>query len=124
MCNKDIFCSGGTLTCKTERSSNESTRSLVTRQDDSQWSTFVYWTFMCTIFAEERVITRNKTHLMPIVNLFGGGFSQMFRAAVGVNGNYGDIYDGALKEHIPRAGRNQLNSNEHHGPQQYPYMFL
>lgn len=103
--------------------SDASTRSLVTRQDDSQWSTFVYWALMSTIFAEEQVIGRTMTHLMPVVNLFGDRFAQMFRVIVASNGNYGDIYEDSLEEHIPRAGRNQLNSNDHHGPQQYPYKF-
>lgn len=112
-----------TLMSKTACYSDASTRSLVTRQDDRQWSTFVYWSLMSTIFAEERFIDRSKAHLMPVVNLFGDSFSRMFRAVVATSGNYGDIYKGALEEHIPRTGRNQLNFDGHHGPQQYPYAF-
>lgn len=100
--------------------SDHSTRSLVTRQDDSQWSTFVYWCLIATIFAEEQAIDQRISNKMPVVNLFGDRFVQMFRDIVALDGNYGEIYDGALEATIPRAGRNLLNTVPH-GPQQFPY---
>jgi hypothetical protein len=102
--------------------SDRATRALATRQDDSQWSAFVYWTLMATIYAEERFIDRNKTAEMPVVRLFGPGFVQMFRDAISPFGNYGEIYNLTVKESIPRADRNRLNVIPY-GPQQFPFLF-
>lgn len=40
---------------------------MKTRQDDHQWSDFVFWTINVLIFAEERQITASNTSEMPVV---------------------------------------------------------
>jgi len=102
--------------------SDRATRALATRQDDSQWSAFVYWTVIATIFAEEEFIGKEKSFRMPVVRLFGPGFVQMFRDAISPFGNYGEIYDLTVGKRIDRAGRNHLNVIPF-GPQQLPFPF-
>jgi hypothetical protein len=52
-------------------------RCLVTRQDDRQFSSFVYWVVASTVYAEEEGITEATADHMPKVNLFGDNFSEM-----------------------------------------------
>ena len=102
--------------------SDRATRALATRQDDSQWSAFVYWTLMATIYAEEELIDKKNSVQMPFVRLFGPGFVQMFRDAISPFGNYGEIYNLTVGKRIDRAGRNHLNVIPF-GPQQLPFPF-
>ncbi|CAB9526877.1 Putative amino-acid ABC transporter-binding protein YhdW [Seminavis robusta] len=92
---------------------------LVTRQDDPQFSSFVFWTVASTWHAEERGVTEANSRDMPDVNLFGFDYSKMFRDAIFAVGNYGEIYERNLASILPRGGRNMLNSVQDAGPQIY-----
>jgi len=91
-------------------------RCLATRQDDSQWSAFVLWVLMSTIHAEDQGITMSTSSSMPDMHLFGPSYSEMFRNAVSVVGNYAEIYARSVAESIPRNGRNTLMTLQNPGP--------
>lgn len=84
---------------------------LVSGDDDRQWPDFVYWVVMATIQAEESTISVENAIKMPVINLYGELFKQMFRDCIHAVGNYGDIYNRTLEATVPRAGRNRLNVN-------------
>ena len=93
---------------------------LKTTGDDSQWSDFVYWVVMATIYAEQYGKGDSLLDFMPPVNLFGEGFTTMFRDIVDAQGSYKDIYSRTLGVSMPRSARNQLNAGQFSGPQHYP----
>jgi len=93
--------------------------SLVTRQDDHLWSSFVGWIVEGSIYAEAYNHTQVEFNSMPLVDVFGPNFRRMFRNALLVSGNYGEIYDRNLEPYIPRSGRILLNGNPEQGPQHY-----
>jgi len=76
----------------------------------------VFWTVDALVYAEESGITKSKSNSMPIVNLFGKGFSRMLRDAIGTVGNYGEIYSRNLEPSIPREGLNRLVQDNTTGP--------
>lgn len=82
---------------------------LVTRQDDSDWSYFVYWVVAATFHAEEEGITQATASEMPRVTLFGLEYADMFRDSIGAVGNYGEIYERQAQVDVPRGGLNKLN---------------
>lgn len=93
---------------------------LVTRQDDPQWSKFVYWIVAGIFYAEEEGIDQsNAASLMPEVTLFGSMYSNMLIDAVGAVGNYGEIYSRQAQADVPRGGLNEVNELLS-GPQHYP----
>jgi hypothetical protein len=92
---------------------------LVTRQDDVEWSDFVYWIVSAIFYAEEQDITMETADEMPSVNLFGPLFSNMFRDAISTVGNYGEIYERSAQADVPRGGLNLVNVFLS-GPQHYP----
>lgn len=98
-------------------------RALAVRQTDPQWSSFVYWTVACTIYAEVENITQQSSNEMPEVMLFGSLYRRMFRDAILAVGNYGEMYGRHLESLIPRNGLNLLNIDEPVGPQLYPLPF-
>jgi hypothetical protein len=63
----------------------------VTRQDDPNWSSFVYWIVEATFYAEENGIDRLSSNEMPTVALFGEAFTRMFRDAISFVGSYGEL---------------------------------
>lgn len=94
---------------------------LMTRQDDLQFPTFVYWVVAALFYAEEAGITQTTANQMPVVNLYGTAFARMFRDAVG---SYGEAYEkneARVDSIPPRGGRNLQNSNPY-GPQHYPFI--
>ena len=93
---------------------------LVTRQNDPQWSSFVYWVVSAIFFAEEHGISQLRSIEMPLVNLFGNDYSRMFRNAVGAVGNFGEMYNRNVASEVPRSRLNKLNTNPY-GPQHYAY---
>lgn len=93
---------------------------LATREDDVQWSKFVFWILEATVFAEENGVTEVTSNEMPTVGLFGDDFQRMFRDAMFVTGNYGEIYDRNLEAHVPRSGLNLLFDNANPGPLHFP----
>ena len=92
---------------------------LVTRQDDTVWSNFVFWIVASTFYAEEEGITKDTADAMPEVSLFGPLYTDMFRLAIGAVGNYGEIYARQAEAEVPRGGLNELNASPS-GPQMYP----
>jgi general L-amino acid transport system substrate-binding protein len=66
---------------------------IATRQDDTEWTDFVFWTLQALLTAEEHGITQaTAVQAMPTTKLFGERFQDMFRNAVGASGSYGEIY--------------------------------
>jgi hypothetical protein len=94
---------------------------LASQQGDPQWADFLRWVVYATIYAEEENVTQTSAQEMPIVEVFGLKYLQMFRDVIVTIGNYPEIYDRNLQAHIPRSGRNQLNDND--GPQLFPWNF-
>jgi hypothetical protein len=92
---------------------------LVTRQDDPQWSAFVYWIVSATFYAEENGISLATSSKMPVVNLLGPAYTNMFRHAIGAVGSCADIYKRNIEQHFRRSGLNLLNGNQT-GPQHCP----
>ena len=92
---------------------------LVTREDDTQFSAFVFWVVSIIFAAEEQGITQAEANRIPIVNLFGPGFMGMFRSAIAAVGNYGEIYARNAEKDMPRGGLNLVN-RQLSGPQHYP----
>lgn len=92
---------------------------LGTRQDDPQWSSFVYWSAVSLVVAEDLGVTQRLSPQMPEVNLFGPQFQFIFRDAVHSVGNHGQIYERHVAQYVPRDGRNRLNAIKSPGPQLY-----
>ena len=93
---------------------------LVTRQDDAEWSDFVWWIVSAIFYAEENDITQETAmDRMPKVNLFGPLFVNMFKNAVAAVGSYGEIYAREAERDVPRGGLNLVNTLLE-GPQHCP----
>jgi hypothetical protein len=94
-------------------------RCLVTRQDDPQFSSFVYWVVASTVYAEERGITQATADRMPkTVNLFGDDFREMLIVAIKSVGSYYEILDRNIGKEF-RSGRNAINPVTARGSQFY-----
>lgn len=96
-------------------------RAFVTRQDDAQWSDLANWITHATFYAEEKNITQMDAVQMPVVELFGIEYRQMFRDAIFATGHYGEMYERNVQAVVPRSGRNLLNVKD--TPQFYPIAF-
>ena len=94
--------------------------SMVTRHDDPQWSSYVYWLVASTFYAEEMGINQRLSNKMPEIRLFGPDFLRALRDPILEFGNYGELYERNVQELIPRGGRNAINSIRNPGPQIYP----
>ena len=70
--------------------------SLVTKEDDAQWTDLVYWVIMATFYAEENGITHDLSNEMPLVGLFGSELERIHRDTIFAVGNYGEIYERAF----------------------------
>ena len=96
----------------------------VTRQGDRgdhQWSDLAKWTIQATFYAEEKGIVQSTASEMPVVELFGIEYKQMFRDIIHTTGNYGEMYERNVQAYIPRSGRNLLNVED--TPQFFPLRF-
>jgi hypothetical protein len=91
---------------------------LVTRQDDEQWTSFVYWVVSAIFYAEEQGIQKATASEMPITNIFGGRHDRFMENAIGAVGNYANIYNRNVRDDFPRGGLNVLNDVPV-GPQHY-----
>mmetsp|Transcript_3166 Transcript_3166/g.4553 ORF Transcript_3166/g.4553 Transcript_3166/m.4553 type:complete len:120 (-) Transcript_3166:1788-2147(-) len=89
---------------------------MVTREDDAQFSDFVFWTVAATIIAEDQLITQTMSGDMIEVSGFGPKYKDMHRHAIAAVGNYAEIYNRSVEKIIQRQGRNLLNTNPF-GPQ-------
>ncbi len=93
---------------------------IVTRQDDSQWSSFVFWVVTAALYAEEQSISQASANSMPLVNLFGSSFTSMLQHSIGAVGSYSDIYErNAASANYSRLPINSLNKSPF-GPQHFP----
>ena len=83
---------------------------LVTRDEDPNWSDFVYWIIQCLITAEEQGLEQVfSLASFKRTDLFGEHFDDMFVRSVRTVGNYGEIYDRHLDAIVPRAEINKNN---------------
>ena len=92
---------------------------LATRQNDVQWSAFVSWTVMATVYAEEHRFYKHNASSMPNMRLFGSEFEVMFRNIVATVGNYAEIYERTIQRIAPRSGRNMLVTAKDNTPLHY-----
>ncbi len=83
--------------------------SLVTRDDDVEWSDLVNWVLLGLLSAETRHVTQGiaKNAIKDPTQL---GDEIMFYDAVATVGNYGEIYERNLQSLLPRAYVNMLNN--------------
>jgi hypothetical protein len=93
---------------------------MVTRQDDPQWTSYVYWLVASTFYAEEMGIDQRLSNKMPELGIFGPDFVRALRDPILEFGNYGELYERNVEALIPRHGRNMINSIHRPGPQLYP----
>lgn len=93
---------------------------MATIGKESQWSDFVYWVVMTTIYAEENGVGQDSLDLVPLVDLFGNDLQSMLRNTVNATGPYSDVYARSLEQSLPRSGKNQVNMGQFKGSQQYP----
>ena len=77
---------------------------MVTRQDDPQWSSYVYWLVASTFYAEEMGITQRLSNKMPLVEIFGTNFLRALRDPILEWGNYNELYERNVQPLIPRSG--------------------
>eukprot|EP00581_Thalassiosira_minuscula_P000852 CAMPEP_0183743076 /NCGR_PEP_ID=MMETSP0737-20130205/65031_1 /TAXON_ID=385413 /ORGANISM="Thalassiosira miniscula, Strain CCMP1093" /LENGTH=1112 /DNA_ID=CAMNT_0025978681 /DNA_START=259 /DNA_END=3597 /DNA_ORIENTATION=- len=83
--------------------------SLVTREDDELFSSFVDCVVMATFFAQENGITKKKSKEMPLVSIFGRDLRWALRDVVKFTGGYDQLYAksfGQVSEE--ERGRNKL----------------
>lgn len=93
---------------------------LATRQEDSDWTNFVYWVVTASLYAEQNGLSSAEgSSSMPEVFVYGADFKRMFRDSILLVGNYAEMYERNLEPLIPRGGRNVLNSAPNNGPQHY-----
>ena len=92
---------------------------LMSNKEDAQWNDFIFWIVMGIIYAEEESITSATSVNMPVVELFGEDFKQMFRDCIYAVGSYAEIYNATLQGSIPRSGANMLYQDAP-GPLHFP----
>jgi general L-amino acid transport system substrate-binding protein len=88
--------------------------SMVTRDDDPEWSDFVNWILQALMSAEElRIFSGSSNDVSPseleTTLAFGKRFEFMFQDAFFVVGDYGQIYAKHLESLVPRSDANQIN---------------
>lgn len=96
---------------------------LMTRGDDSQWSSFVDWMTMAIIYAEEVDIDQRSFASMPITSLFGEELKHCLQDCILAVGNYAELYNRTLMTVLPRSNPNMLNldnGGKGFGPQHSP----
>jgi hypothetical protein len=85
---------------------------IVTNDDDAEWSDFVNWVLEGVLAAEDQVISSNTANRIPLTMVFGEAFQNMFRNAVKIVGNYGEVYDRNLQELLPRPVPDLINPGD------------
>ena len=79
-----------------DRMHSKSFETWMTRSADRQWTKMTSWIFEALIQAEESGIGIASAGLMQATNVFNDAkysFDNLFRNAVGANGNFGEIWD-------------------------------
>lgn len=96
------------------------TFAIVTRDDDPQWSSFVFLVVTATFYAEEQGISQANANNMPLISLFGESSKYMLVDAIGAVGSYADIYHrNDAGSNYSRSPVNMLNKSPF-GPQHHP----
>ena len=85
--------------------------SLITREDDVLFASFVNCIVLATIHAQESRISRDTSSEMPLVSVFGSGFNWALRDAIAYSGSYDEIFVDTFGTNATEAlrGRNTLN---------------
>jgi len=79
-----------------DRMHSKSFETWMTRSDDRQWTKITSWIFEALVQAEQSRITQASAVLMKSTTVFNdprNSFDDLFRNAVGANGNFGEIWD-------------------------------
>ena len=87
--------------------------SLVTRDDDAQWSDMINMVLQSLMVAEEKGITQSTASQFMTTHVFGDKYTNIFRNAISAHGNYGELYERYFEPVISRRtlpGINQLNN--------------
>ena len=85
---------------------------IVTRDDDLEWSDFVNWVLQALLAAEEVGTSSRTSQRLPQTTVFGDQYAAMFQHAVGIVGNFGEIYRNNLEELSARPQPDQINSGD------------
>ena len=83
--------------------------SVVTRNNDIQFSDFVNWVIVSLLSAEEFEVTSQTTSPLGTTDIFGPEFANMFANVIQDVGNYAEIYERNLAPILPRSIPNQIN---------------
>lgn len=89
--------------------------SIVTRDDDVEWSEMVNWILQSLFEAEKLGITQDSADAFKTTSAFGPAHENIFRNGIGAAGNYGEIYNRHLGSLLPRSGMLLLNTNRTSG---------
>lgn len=87
---------------------SKSFETWMTRSTDRQWTKMSSWIFEALVQAEESGITQQTAGLMKTTNVFNdkqSSFDDLFRNAVGANGNFGEIWDQTVPFSRPAMNR-------------------
>jgi len=84
---------------------------LVTRQDDAQWSNVINMVVNVFIVAEEKNISKANAKDLEIFLADDREFAEMLVPIVSEFGNYGDLHSKHLERNVPRQGLNSLYTN-------------
>jgi ABC-type amino acid transport substrate-binding protein len=85
-------------------------QSLITLDEDLQWSNFVNAAIYAALAAEQLNITQETAYLMPETDAFGDPYRRMYIDAISVAGNYQEFYARTVEPFYPRGDINQLNT--------------
>lgn len=85
------------------------TYSIMTSSKDPQFTDFTNAIIQSLLAAEHHNISQETADIFPQTNLFGEDYKDMFRHAIGMSGNYREIYDRNLLDWLPRSAPNYHN---------------
>lgn len=88
--------------------------SLVTRNNDPQWSKFVNSVLHSLFLAEKYGISKASADAFPLSSAFGEDYKHMFQNAIASAGSYADLYEEFMEPVLPRKAVNQLNDDSSH----------
>jgi len=86
------------------RMHSKSFETWMTRSDDRQWTKMTSWIFEALVQAEQSKITQASAGLMKSTTVFNDPttkFDNLFRNAVGANGNFGEIWNKTMSVSRP-----------------------
>eukprot|EP01083_Nonionella_stella_P250798 866048_1 len=86
--------------------------SIVTREDDVLFASFVNCIVLATIYAQENNVQREKSSEMPLVSVFGSHLNWALRDAIFYSGSYDQIYSRNYPSNVSETFRGRNNLNE------------